>query len=121
MPWASSRSSALRPPPATPPGASFQLIQVEFTAFQFTCNSDIANSQNRGHTVVNVVTKVKRTSTGPGPASGLIQVLYAQPLCLDELEQVGPLQLLDAAEQEVLRMGRAVRVNVATPATASCS
>ena len=57
---------------------------------------------NTGRAVVDVVTEVERAAAAR-PAGGLVQVLHAQALGLDELEQVGPLALLDAAEQVVLR------------------
>ena len=55
-----------------------------------------------GRAVVDVVAQVERAAA-TRPAGRLIQVLHAQALGLDELEQVGPFALLDAAEQVVLR------------------
>jgi hypothetical protein len=56
-------------------------------------------------TGVDVLAEVDGAAAA-GAAGRLVQVLHAQALGLDELEEVGPLRLLDAAEQVVLR-GRA--------------
>lgn len=58
--------------------------------------------QSTRRAVVDVVAQVERAAAAR-PAGRLVQVLHAQALGLDELKQVGPLALLDAAEQVVLR------------------
>jgi len=72
------------------------------------------------HTGVDVLAEVDGAAAA-GAAGRLVQVLHAQALGLDELEQVGPLRLLDAAEQVVLRAraGAACQIMVSTGMSAN--
>jgi len=71
-------------------------------------------------TGVDVLAEVDGAAAA-GAAGRLVQVLHAQALGLDELEQVGPLRLLDAAEQVVLRAraGAACQIMVSTGMSAN--
>ena len=56
----------------------------------------------RTPTCVDVIAQVQRCTGAGGPRLGFAQVVDAQPLALDEAEQVLPLALLDSPEQVFL-------------------